>query len=93
MEELGTRVKNLGNVVKTYVKERKDVVRWLAGQVETSLRTGEPIVFEFEGIAIPPVTLSAELGEERRRKVKEARYKALKNFKLFKGFTERRMLK
>ncbi len=93
MKELGTRVKKLGNVAKTYVKERKDVARWLARQLETSLKTGEPIVFEFEGISIPPVSLSAELGEERRRKIKEARYKALKNFKLFKGFTERRIIK
>ncbi|GAI94233.1 unnamed protein product, partial [marine sediment metagenome] len=86
-------VKKFGNVVKTYVKERKDVAKWLAGQVESSLRTGEPIVFEFEGISIPPVSLSAELGEERRRKIKDARYKVLKNLKLFKGFTERRIIK
>ncbi len=93
MEELGTRVKKFGNVVKTYVEERKDVAKWFARQVESSLRTGEPIVFEFEGIAIPPVSLSAEIGEERRRKVKDARYKVLKNLKLFKGFTERRIVK
>lgn len=83
----------LRDAVKAYVEERKNIAKWLVRQAETSLRTGEPVVFEFEGLTFPPVSLSAEIGEERRRRLRDARYDALKIFKPFKNFTERRIIK
>ena len=93
LRQVGTRVRHAKDALKSYVEERKEIAKWLAKQAESSLRTGKPVVFELEGISFPPVSLSAEIGEERRKRIREARYRALSNFKVFTSFTERRIIR
>lgn len=86
-EGITRRIQEWPKAVGKYVDERIKIARWAAGQVEDSIRTGEKIILE---PGIPP-TLSAELGEERRRRVRTARHELLRTSEPFRRFSERRI--
>lgn len=88
MGEVAERVQKWPKAIGKFVDDRAAIARWAASQVEESIRTGKSVVLEPD---IPP-TLSAEFGEERRRRVRAARNELLKTFEPFRRFSERRIV-
>ncbi len=72
--------------IRKFTNDRRAIARWVATQLEDSVKTGVPVILE---LSIPP-SLSAEFGEERRRRVRTARHGLLKTSNPFKRFSERR---
>ena len=90
MTKLSEQVKKWRGAAKQYIAERKEIAKWSVKQVETSIRKGETVILEL--FEIPP-SLSAEFEEQRRLKIRAARYKLLKQSESFRRFTERRHVK
>ena len=88
VEGIAERIQKWPKAIGKFVEQRIAVSRWMARQLEESVKTGEVVIFEPD---IPP-TLSAEFGEERRRRVRTARHEFLKTFEPFKHFSERRLV-
>lgn len=85
---IAERVQKWPKAIGKFADDRVAIARWAARQLEESVKTGESVIFEPD---IPP-TLSAEFGEERRRRVRAARHELLKAFEPFRRFSERRIV-
>lgn len=82
------RIQKWPNEIGKFADDRVTIARWVARQLEESVKTGKVVVFKPD---IPP-TLSAEFSEERRRRVRATRHELLKAFEPFKRFSERRIV-